>query len=77
MVVALASETVILRARLDACERLLAQAGILAPDAIETFAPDDAAQAERDAQRERIMKKVFRPLHEAALAELNDPEGAV
>lgn len=70
MIVGLASETTILRARLDSCERLLAEAGILAPDAIDTYAPDDAAQVARDAQRDRIMKKIFRPLTEAAAADL-------
>ena len=47
MIVGLASETAILRARLDACERLLAEAGVLAPGAIDAFSPDEPTQKER------------------------------
>ena len=80
MIVGLASETAILRARLDACERLLAEAskderrgllaGVLAPGAIDAFSPDEPTQKEREEQRHRILRKVFRPLQEAASAEL-------
>lgn len=70
MIVSLASETTILRARLDACERLLAAAGILPPGALDAYEPDAAAQAERDALRQRSMAKIFRPLQEAAQADL-------
>lgn len=70
MIVGLASETAILRARLDACERLLAEAGVLPPGAIDTFSPDGTAQQEREEQRNRILRKIFRPLEEAAAAEL-------
>ncbi len=70
MIVGLASETAILRARLDTCERLLADAGVVAPGAIDGFEPDAAAQAEREAQRSRLLRKVFRPLQEAAELEL-------
>jgi hypothetical protein len=70
MIVGLASEATILRARLDSCERLLTQAGILAPDAIDSYSPDETARQERDSQRSRIMQKIFRPLQEAAAADL-------
>ena len=70
MIVGLASETTMLRARLDTCERLLADAGVIAPGAIDSFEPDAPAQAEREAQRGRLMRKVFRTLQEAAQAEL-------
>lgn len=70
MIVSLASEATILRARLDACERLLVQAGVLAADAIDSYDPDADAQTARDAQRARILRKVFRPLEEAATADL-------
>lgn len=70
MIVSLASETTILRARLDACERLLVAANVLVPGGVDTFEPDAAAQAERDALRQRSMAKIFRPLQEAAQADL-------
>ena len=77
MIVSLASEVAMLRARLDSCERLLASTGVLPPDAIDTFEPDAAAQAERERQRVRLLKKVFRPLQEAAEAELASVQSAL
>lgn len=70
MLVALTSELTVLRARLDACERLLAQAGVLAPGAIDAFDPDPAAQAERETLRTRTIARVLRPMQELAQAEL-------
>jgi hypothetical protein len=70
MIVSLASETTILRARLDACERLLVAAKLLAPGAIDAFSPDPAAQLERDRQRTQSMAKIFRSLQEGAAADL-------
>lgn len=77
MIVSLASEVTILRARLDAAERLLTAANIFAPDAVDNFTPDAAAQAARERQRQHSMAKIFRPLREAAaidLATLSSPE---
>lgn len=70
MIVGLTSEVTVLRARLDACERLLVAGGSLEPGAIDSFEPEGDAQAEREAQRRATLEKVFRPLREAALAEL-------
>jgi hypothetical protein len=70
MIVGLLSEITVLRARLDACERLLVAAKLLPPGAIDTFAPDTAAQAEREAMRNRSIAKVLRPMHELAEQEL-------
>ncbi len=70
MILALTSEITVLRARLDACERLLVANGTLAPGSVDAFDPDPAAQAERDEQRGRILDKVLRPMREAAQAEL-------
>jgi hypothetical protein len=66
MVAALTSEVAILRSRLDTLERLADQAGIIDRSAIETFAPDAAAETEREALRSRLIDKVFRPLRDAA-----------
>ena len=70
MIVSLTSEVTVLRARLDACERLLVAGGSLPAGGVDSFDPDPAVQAERDAQRQQILQKVFRPMREAALAEL-------
>lgn len=70
MIVGLLSEITILRARLDACERLLVDAGLLPAGAIDSFNPDAAAQAEREAMRTRSIAKVLRPMHEVAQQEL-------
>lgn len=69
MIVALTSEVTVLRARLDACERLLAAGGALAPGAVDGFAPDAEAEAVREGLRRATLEKVFRPLREAAEAE--------
>ena len=70
MIVGLTSEVTILRARLDAAERLLEAAGALAPGAIDAYEPDAAAEAARESYRKATLDKVFRPLREAALSEL-------
>lgn len=70
MIVGLASEVTVLRARLDACERLLIASGSLVPGAVDGYEPDPAAGAERDAQRRQSMEKIFRPLREGAMADL-------
>lgn len=75
MIVALTSEVAVIRARLDTCERLLVRNGVFEDDAIEAFAPDAAAQAERDQLRKRTLEKIFRPLQESGEAELAARKG--
>ncbi|MFT4054867.1 MAG: hypothetical protein QM681_10205 [Novosphingobium sp.] len=70
MIVGLTSEVTVLRARLDAAERLLAGSGALPGGAIDAFEPDAEAAAEREGLRKATLDKVFRPLREAAEAEL-------
>ncbi len=70
MIVGLASEVTVLRARLDACERLLVAGGALKSGAVDSFEPEPEAQAQRDALRHAAMEKIFRPLREGAQAEL-------
>lgn len=69
MVTGLTSEISILRARLDTCERLLAASGALRPGAIEAYMPDPEALKQREDDRNRLLRKIFRPLQEAAAAE--------
>ena len=66
MVLALTSEMAVMRERIDTLERLLAQAGTLAGDAVETFHPDEVAAAARDAMRQRLIAKVMKPVRDAA-----------
>jgi hypothetical protein len=77
MVTALTSEIAMLRARLDTCERLLADQGIIDAGAIDAYAPDADAQRQREMDRGRLLRKVFRPLHEAAAAELAATGGTI
>lgn len=70
MIVGLTSEVTVLRARLDACERLLAANGTLPPGAVDGFEPDPQAATAREGLRKATLDKVFRPLREAAQAEL-------
>lgn len=66
MIVALTSEVSVLRARLDAFERLSGEAGGVTPEQIDAFAPDDAAEAERTEHRKHLLRRVFRSLTEQA-----------
>jgi hypothetical protein len=75
MIVALASEVTVLRARLDAAERLLIQGGALPAGSIDNYEPDDVAQQEREALRLATVNKVFRPLREAAQQDLATAQG--
>lgn len=75
MIVSLASEVSILRARLDSCERLLVETGALREGAIDMYDPDPVAATERDAQRQAIIRKVFRPLTEGEASEPAEKEG--
>lgn len=70
MILALASELAVTRARLDACERLLVAAGVLGAGAVDGYSPDPMAAAEREALRTRSIAKILRPVHELAEREL-------
>jgi hypothetical protein len=66
MVLALTSEVAVLRERLDAHERLGQQGKAITPSAVDEYYPDDAAQAQRAVQRQRLIDKVMRPMVAAA-----------
>lgn len=76
MIAALASELAVARERIDTLERLLAQGGVLEAGAVESFAPDPAAQAAREGLRKRLIAKVFQPLREAAERAADTLKGA-
>lgn len=56
----LAAELSVMRDRLDTVERLLAKRRVLARDEIERYTPDAAAEAEREARRQRYLDRVLR-----------------
>ncbi len=60
ILVALASELTVVRARQDALERILSGANVVADGAVERFAPDAAAERARAAERQRMIANVFR-----------------
>ncbi|HUD95519.1 hypothetical protein [Sphingobium sp.] len=66
MVAALASELAMTRERLDTLERLADASGMVPRAAIEEYTPDAMAAQERDANRQRLIAKVFRPLKDDA-----------
>ncbi|MGE4322007.1 MAG: hypothetical protein AB7E60_03150 [Sphingobium sp.] len=66
MVAALTSEVAMLRERLDTVERLADASGMVKRAAIEDYAPDETAARERDASRQRLIAKIFRPLRDEA-----------
>ena len=72
MVMALTSEVAVLRERVDAHERLSAQGQSLAPAGVNSFQPDEAAQRERAAARQRLIDKVCRPLSAAGSDKLHE-----
>ena len=62
MVMALTAQLASTRERLDTLERLLAAQGLPGAIQIDAFMPDQAASAERDARRMRLIGRVFDPL---------------
>jgi len=66
MIAALASELAVARERIDTLERLLEEAGAIERARIESYQAQGQAAQERDALRQRIVAKIFRPLRDAA-----------
>ncbi|MEO0996984.1 MAG: hypothetical protein AAFX58_05665 [Pseudomonadota bacterium] len=71
IVMTLAGELSVTRARLDALERVLATGGTIDREAVANYAPDAAAAAARDADREAYVRRIMRAV-EMELAELQD-----
>jgi polyhydroxyalkanoate synthesis regulator phasin len=59
---ALAGELAVARERLDTVERILAQKGLLTPDEIDAYRPDEASKEERAAWRADYIARVLRIL---------------
>lgn len=59
MVIALLGEVAVLRDRLDANERLLAEAGLHGPERVDAYQPDAEAKARRAAVRNASYSRVL------------------
>ncbi len=64
VLLALTSEVAAIRERLDTHERLAARAIAPAPDAVEAFEPDEAAEADREIWRDAYIRRLFRVITE-------------
>jgi hypothetical protein len=77
MNVALLTELMVTRERLDTLERLVAAKGLLTREEIERYEPDPAAEAEREQIRETISRHAFYlPLQQAERAARQAPPQA-
>jgi hypothetical protein len=68
MILALATEVSVLFDRFDAVERILDGKGVLTRADLENWQPDAAAEDERRAKREALIRRLFRSVHEARAA---------
>ncbi len=59
MVIALLGETIVLKDRLDANERLLEAAGLHGPGDVDDFKPDDQTRAQRARYRQAAYDRVL------------------
>jgi D-alanine-D-alanine ligase-like ATP-grasp enzyme len=64
MVTALTAEVAILRDRLDTNERIAEGRKLYSRSDVDSFIPDAPIMAERSAQHQRLLRKVFRVLKE-------------
>ena len=69
IVVALAQELAVVRERADTVERLLVQKGILDPEDIEKFRPDQGIDLMREQWRQDYLGRIFRAIKERAESE--------
>lgn len=64
MTMALAGEVAVMRDRLDTLERFLEDGTAVTRTALDSYVPDAAARAERDAWRETFLDVVLRRIHQ-------------
>ena len=70
---ALAAELSVARERIDTLERVLLQRGVLAADDIESYVPDAAVQAERNAWGRAYIARLLRLIDQDVQALSGDP----
>jgi hypothetical protein len=59
MVMAMAAEMAVLYERIDTMERVAADKGVMLREELARYAPDPAAQADREAWRQRLLDRMF------------------
>ena len=69
IVVAVAQELAVMRERADTVERLLVQKGILGPEDVEDYKPDQSIDLIREQWRQDYLGRIFRAVKERAEAE--------
>jgi hypothetical protein len=62
----LAEEVSVLRERLDTVERIAASKGLVTPEEIEAYQPDEQVAAEREEQRTAYVERLLRVFIEEA-----------
>ena len=73
MISTLAAELTVLRARLDTHERLAGERGVFDRDAVENYAPNSDALAQRQLDTQAIVERVFEPLRAELAVLASDP----
>ena len=69
IVVAVAQELAVMRERADTVERLLVQKGILGPEDVEDYKPDQSIDLIREQWRQDYLGRISRAVKERAEAE--------
>ena len=69
IVVAVAQELAVMRERADTVERLLVQKGILGPEDVEDYKPDQSIDLIREQWRQDYLGRIFRAIKERAESE--------
>lgn len=66
IVTALAAQLAVTRERLDTVERLAQKAGLFGPADVDAFEASEAEGTARDALRQGLIARIFRPMQDAA-----------
>jgi hypothetical protein len=64
VVTALTAEISVAFDRIDTLEKVLAQAGVIAADAVESFVADETVNEARRGKREELLQRVFAVFHQ-------------
>ncbi len=59
MIMVLASEVSVVRDRLDTYERVMTEKGVITRADLENYAPDEAALADRETDRQALLQRLF------------------
>jgi hypothetical protein len=59
MVMAMATEMAVLYQRIDTMERIVAAKGVVLREELERYAPDAAAEGERERWRQKFLDRIF------------------